>query len=507
MNLSRLPAVRREQDPDAPAIADDAHGVLSNAAFSDLVDRYARHFAHREVRAGDIVAVKLTNRIELVAALFAAWRLGAALTPVNPALTAAETRYQLADCRAKAVVVENPVETPAETPVESPSDGLPASVTVLTVGELAEPAPEAVALPEWPADPDAGGDDLALVIYTSGTTGRPKGVELLHRNIDAMTAAMIEAMKLTEADHSLLVLPLFHVNGIVVSILSPLRAGGQATIVGRFSAQGFFTALERARPTFFSGVPAIYAMLANLPPEVRPDTSCLRFAVCGAAPMPPQLIGAVEKRFGLQLIEGYGLSEATCASTANPLDGIRKPGTVGLPLPRQTVAIMDEEGRLITDGSVGEVVISGPTVMRGYLGRPEETAKAVRDGWLHTGDVGRLDQDGYLILVDRVKDMIIRGGENIYPKEIETVLHDHPAVLEAAVVGRPDDVLGEVPVAFVSLRDGVDVTAGEINAFLAGRLAAYKCPVAVHLVPEVPKNPVGKIDKPTLRRQALAPSR
>ena len=273
-------------------------GRLSNAAFDDLIEGYACHFADRGVGRGDVVAVKLTNRVELVAALFAAWRLGAALTPVNPALTAVETSHQLEDSRAKIVVVE------------AQSADLPAAVTVLTLEELAGPAPEG----RLPADPEAGPDDLALVIYTSGTTGRPKGVELLHSNLDAMTAAMIEGTKLTEEDHSLLVLPLFHVNGIVVSILSPLRAGGQATIVGRFSAKAFFTAVETARPTFFSGVPAIYAMLANLPPEVQPDTSSLRFVVCGAAPMPPQLITVVEQRFGVQLIEGYGLSEATCAS-------------------------------------------------------------------------------------------------------------------------------------------------------------------------------------------------
>ncbi|MEW2274945.1 class I adenylate-forming enzyme family protein [Streptomyces griseofuscus] len=490
MNLSRLPAVRREQAPNAPALTDDAHGTLSNADFADLIDRYARHLAHRGVRPGDIVAVKLTNRVELVATLFAAWRLGAALTPVNPALTATETAYQLDDCRARAVVTE-----------EAPDD-LPAATTPLTLPELAAPAPDFGPLPE----PAADGDALALVIYTSGTTGRPKGVELLHRNIDAMTEAMIETMRLTPADHSLLILPLFHVNGIVVSVLSPLRAGGQATLVGRFSAKGFFGALERARPTFFSGVPAIYAMLADLPPEVRPDTSSLRFAVCGAAPMPPGLIAAVEQRFGFRLVEGYGLSEATCASTSNPLDGPRKPGTVGLPLPGQTVSIVDERGRTVTDGGIGEVVISGPTLMHGYLGRPEETAKALRGGRLHTGDLGRLDEDGYLVLVDRVKDMIIRGGENVYPKEIETVLHGHPAVREAAVVGRPDPVLGEVPVAFVALHDGTGELPADVAAFAAERLAPYKCPVEILVLPELPRNPVGKTDKPALRRRVLTPA-
>ncbi|GGS19300.1 long-chain-fatty-acid--CoA ligase [Streptomyces humidus] len=490
MNLSRLPAVRREQDPDAPAVGDDANGLLSNAAFDDLIDDYARHFAGRGVGRGDVVAVRLPNRAELVVAMFAAWRVGAALTPVNPALTARETSHQLTDSGARLVVVEATI-APGE---------LPGSAAVLTLDDLAGQAPD-VDLPEPLPDPDAGLDDLALVIYTSGTTGRPKGVELTHGNIDAMTAAMVESMRLTSDDHSMLILPLFHVNGIVVSVLSPLRAGGRATVVGRFSVRDFFAAVETARPTYFSGVPAIYAMLANLPPEVRPDTSSLRFVVCGAAPMPPQLIQAVEQRYGVRLIEGYGLSEATCASTSNPVDGVRRPGTVGLPLPHQRVAIMDRDGRPVPDGGIGEVVISGPTVMRGYLGRPEETARAVRDGWLHTGDVGRLDEDGYLVLVDRMKDMIIRGGENIYPKEIETVLHDHPAVLEAAVVGRPDEVMGEVPIAFLSVHGSDRPSASDIREFLTARLALYKIPDEVLIVPEVPKNAVGKIDKPALRRR------
>jgi acyl-CoA synthetase (AMP-forming)/AMP-acid ligase II len=469
-------------------VADDSRGVLSNAAFDDLVRRYADHFAARGVGPGDVVAVKLPNRVELIVALFAAWRRGAALTPVNPALTEAETAYQLADSGARLMVVDSP---------DVPTGGRAAPVTV---DELeAEPAAPGA------ADPHAGQpQDVALVVYTSGTTGRPKGVELTHANLDAMTASMIEAMRLTEQDHSLLVLPLFHVNGIVVSVLSPLRAGGQVTVLGRFSPKTFFAAMERARPTYFSGVPAVYAMLAALPAEVTPDTSSLRFVVCGAAPMPPHLIAVVEERFGVVLVEGYGLSEATCASTTNPVDGVRKPGTVGLPLPGQRVAIMDPSGELVTDGSAGEVVVAGPTVMRGYRGRPDETAATIRDGWLHTGDVGRLDPDGYLVLVDRIKDMIIRGGENIYPKEIEAALYEHPAVHEAAVVGRPHEVLGEVPVAVVSAREGAVLDEAALAAFLAERLAPYKRP-AVVVVAEVPKNAVGKIDKPRLRREVTVP--
>ncbi len=492
MNLTHLVSERARTAPDAPAISDDTSGTLSNAALAELIERFARHFAGRGVGSGDIVAAKLTNRVELIAAMFGAWRLRAALTPVNPALTLAETVYQLEDSGAKVVVARG---TAPE---------LPGSVPLLTVHEVAAGAPE-VHLPDPATDPSAGLDDLALVIYTSGTTGRPKGVELTHANLDAMTEEMIEGIALTASDHSLVILPLFHVNGILVSVLSPLRAGGQVSILGQFIVSHLLATIERARPTYFSAVPAIYALLANLPADVTPDMSSLRFVACGAAPMPPQLIAEVEQRFGFTLVEGYGLSEATCASSVNPLDGVRKPGTVGPALPGQTIAIMGPDGRLITDGGTGEVVIKGPVVMRGYLNRPEETARTIRDGWLHTGDVGRLDEDGYLVLVDRLKDMIIRGGENIYPKEIESVLHAHPAVREAAVVGRPDEVMGEVPVAYVSLRPGTTAAPEDVLAYLREHLAPYKIPYELHVLPEIPKNSIGKIDKPGLRATA-APS-
>jgi long-chain acyl-CoA synthetase len=342
---------------------------------------------------------------------------------------------------------------------------------------------------------------VALLIYTSGTTGSPKGVMLTHRNLDAMTSSFIEWFELDERDHGLLVLPLFHANGIVLGTLSPLRAGGQVTIARRFARERFFVDVERYRPTFFSAVPAMYAMLNSLAEGMQPDTSSLRFAVCGAAPMPAEAIRRFEDRFSVTIVEGYGLSETTTASTINPLRGVRKPGTVGLPLPGQRVAVVDESGDPVAAGETGEVVISGPVVMAGYLGRPEETARTVVDGWLHTGDIGRFDEDGYLQIVDRIKDMIIRGGENIYPKEIENAFYSHPDVHEAAVVGRPDDLFGEVPVAFVALREGAEVTAADLAHHLAAILAAYKRPATITLLEEIPKNPVGKIDKPALRRR------
>ena len=417
--LAALPEARAAAEPDAPAIADDAV-QLDNAAFAERVARAAARLARLGVGPGDVVAIALPNRLELVIALFAAWRLGAAATPVNPALTRDEMQYQVDDAGAKVVIGE----------------GLELGALVVDVAELeAEPsaAPPAVDVP-----PDA----LALLIYTSGTTGRPKGVMLDHANVAAMCDMAQAGLGITAGDHSLLVLPLFHVNGIIVGTLSPLLAGGQVTVPGRFSPKTFFGIVERVRPTYFSAVPAIYAMLTSLPQAATADTSSLRLVVCGAAPMPPELIARVEDTLGVALVEGYGLSEGACASTLNPYDGVRKPGTVGLPLPGQEVRVVDGDGRPVPQGERGEVVIRGANVMRGYLNRPEETARTLVDGWLHTGDVGVFDADGYLRIVDRIKDMIIRGGENIYPKEIETALYTHDGVLEAAVVGRPDDGAG-----------------------------------------------------------------
>ncbi len=320
-----------------------------------------------------------------------------------------------------------------------------------------------------------------------------------HANLVAMGASLGKAMRLSPDDSCLLVLPLFHVNAILVSCLAPMMAGAQVTILPRFAPDTFLAAISRYRATYFSAVPTIYARLAELPEDQLGDTSSVRFAVCGAAPVSRELLRRSEARFGFPVIEGYGLTEGTCASTVNPLDWVRKPGTVGVALPGQQVAAMRPDGSLAAVGEPGEVVIRGENVMRGYLNRPEDTAAAIVDGWLHTGDVGVLDADGYLTIVDRIKDMIIRGGENVYPQEIESVLARHDAVLEAAVIGAPHEVYGEVPVAYVVTYPDTAVTAGELLALCRGNLTKIKIPVAINIVPALPKNPVGKIDKPALR--------
>jgi long-chain acyl-CoA synthetase len=480
MTFATLPDLRAAQAPDAPAIADD-NVDLNNAQFLDAVRQASATLQAHGVGAGDVVAVMLANQASFVVAMFAAWRLGAAVTPISPTLVPAEISYQIEDAAAKVLIVDQPLES--EPPVQ----------TVMQTAELTA---------EYGADAEprqVSDDDLALLIYTSGTTGRPKGVMLDHANLNTMCRMAVDAFEMSGADHSLLILPLFHVNGIVVSVLSPLLAGGRTTIAGRFSPNTFFDRIEKTRATYFSAVPTIYTMLSDLPAEVRPDLSTLRFAICGAAPASVELLNKFETRYGIPLIEGYGLSEGSCASTVNPLKGPRKPGTVGIALPGQEIRIVGADNADVPRGEAGEVLIKGPNVMRGYLNRPEETAKTIVDGWLHTGDVGRFDDDGYLMLVDRAKDMIIRGGENIYPKEIETIVYQLPEIAEAAVVGRANPVYGEEPVLYVSLNAGADISTGRINEHLRESLSKYKLPVDITILEDLPKNAVGKIDKPALR--------
>ncbi len=480
MALYQLPWESPAAGSDRPCIG-DTDRTLSYAEVERRSAAFAEQLAERGVGEGDVLAIMLPNSLELLIAMLAAWWVGAAATPVNPTFTSRELGYQLADSGAKLLLA---------------LPGTLADIDLIT--------PEQLRLePSGPVSrPEVAEDRLALLVYTSGSTGQPKGVMLDHANFAAMSEQMAGTLELSENDHALLVLPLFHVNSILVSFLTPMRVGGRVTVLERFAPDAFLAAVERFRPSYFSGVPAIYARLAELPAEVVPDVSSLRFAICGAAPVSKELLERVEQRFGLVLIEGYGLTESTCASAVNPLRGPRKLGTVGPAIPGQRIDIVGPDGASLPAGERGEVVISGPTVMRGYLGRPEATAETVRDGWLHTGDVGILDEDGYLSIVDRIKDMIIRGGENLYPKEIEAYLAEHPQVLEAAVVGAPHAVLGEVPVAQVVLMPGSSTTPEELLEHCRAGLAKIKVPARIEIVEDLPRNPVGKVDKPRMRREA-----
>ncbi len=479
--LGHLPWSHAEEEIAAraarPCLRDETV-ALTYDDFDRRVRAAAEQFTELGVGHGSVIALVLPNRVELLIAMLAAWRLGAAATPVNPALTASEADYQISDAGSVLALAE-------------PSFTTSASATVLPVGDLrSEPVGD-------PTPPRATPDDLALLVYTSGSTGRPKGVMLDHANLDAMTAIMVESMAMDSSDHCLLFLPLFHVNAICVSFLSPLRVGAQMSMLSRFSPDGFYDAVANLRPTYFSAVPTIYSMLLATARE-GVDFSSVRLGICGAAPASKELLEATQERFGFRIGEGYGLTECTCAATSNPYEGEIKAGTVGPALPRVRVEVMSPTGEVLERGERGEVVISGLIVMRGYLNRPEATAETLRDGWLHTGDVGIFDEDGYLRIVDRIKDMIIRGGENLYPKEIENAISAFPGVMEVAVVGRPDAVYGEVPVAFIAGYPDADLDADALLEHCRTELARIKVP-EIEIVDSIPKNPVGKLDKPRLR--------
>jgi len=474
----------RPAEFDARPCVRDADQELTYADFAARVDAAAEQLAELGVTRGSVVAIMLPNRVELLVAMVAAWRLGAAATPMNPTFTATEAAHQLTDSGAVVLVTDR-------------TEQIAGAPTVLPVDELRRESRGSV----LPA-PATDAADTALLIYTSGSTGKPKGVILSHGNLTAMVDMMGSFNGITGDDHCLLVLPLFHVNAILVSCLTPMAAGGQVSLLQRFHPVDFLENIAKLRPTYFSAVPTIYAYLVGAVEAGAPaDLSSVRLAICGAAPAPAGLLPKAEQLFGFPICEGYGLSEGTCASTCNPMDGERKPGSVGIPLPGQTIGIMAPDGTLLPAGERGEVVVQGPNVMQGYLGNPEATAQALGDGWLHTGDVGIVDEDGYLSIVDRIKDMIIRGGENIYPKEIETVLNEHPAVAESAVVGAPDAALGEVVAAFVAVADPTAIDEAALREHCAIHLAKIKVPVSITVLDALPKNAVGKIDKPTLRRQ------
>ncbi|WP_025777538.1 class I adenylate-forming enzyme family protein [Brevibacterium sp. VCM10] len=483
-----LPFTRAHSDPTGPCLS-WPEGRLDNSEFAAAVAATAQTLRDRHgITSGSVVGVLLRNVPELITTMFATWSLGAALTPINPALTDEEVLFQLDDSGAKALVGEERADT------LSFELGL-GHLSVTDECFRAEPGADLADAPDGSAVRD---DDAGLIVYTSGTTGRPKGCVLEQSNLAAMVWSILNGLDFGDDVRSLLVLPLFHCNGLLAGTVTPLMLGGSVHVLPKFEGRTFWDVVEEERPTYFSAVPTIFSVLeAQTTREV--DTSSLRFVICGAAPMSKDAIARFETKFDVDMVEGYGLSECSVCATLNRNDGTAKPGTVGPALPGFEVGIKDPDGNLLPAGEAGEVVIASRTIMRGYLGRPDATAEVLRDGWLHTGDVGFLDDDGYLTLVDRIKDLIIRGGENIYPKEIEDALLGHDQVVEAAVVGDPDEKYGELVVAHITLREGATTTESELLSFLEPRLARYKLPTTIHIRDGLPKNSVGKIVKGELR--------
>jgi long-chain acyl-CoA synthetase len=454
-------------------------------------NRFAQALQRLGVGPGDRVLVLLPNCPEVLQAYAGILKVGAVIVPVVFLLGPAEVRHVLADSEAKVVVTASEFVDRL--------DGWTGPV-VLVGGGARGPAWDDVIAAEPDMFPTLERDDrdLAVILYTSGTTGRPKGVALSHDNLASNARAAAALYELDRTRWGLMVLPLSHSYGLTVMNAGAIL-GTRGVLLRWFHPEGVLEAIQEHRVESMSAVPTMLIYLLHYPDADRWDTSSMRLWGSGAAPLPLEIVEPFEKKFGGRILEGYGLTEASPVVTAHRLSGVRKLGSVGQPIPGVEVAILDDADRRLPVGEVGEVCVRGPNVMLGYYRLPAETARALHNGWLHTGDMGRLDADDFLFIVERKKDLIIRGGFNIYPREVEDVLYAHPAVAEAAVVGMPDSMMGEDVLAFVVLKPGAAADAAAIVAFCQGRLAKYKCPKQVRFLETLPKTPIGKILRKELR--------
>lgn len=467
------------------------------AQFVEAVNRVASLLSSHGIRKGDAVSLLLPNGAEYVIAYFACWQLGALAGPINSLLKAQEIAYVISNSEAKALLVHSEFLTMV-TPLR---DQLPSLSALIVFDDEAE-ATNGIIQDESPR-PSINCNDEAIIIYTSGTTGKPKGCLLTHGNVIANARQISQWLGFAESDRLLTIMPLFHMNAVSVTTMSALYAGGSTVVSPKFSATRFWQIISDYRITSFGSVATMLSMLLSTYPDGVPqglETSQLRFAMCGSAPVPAEVLKRFEETFNCLVIEGYGLSESTCRSTFNPPDERRRPGSCGLPIGNE-MRVVDDDDREVSDGELGEIVLRGENVLKGYFKNPEANARAFRGGWFHTGDVGYRDQEGFFYIVDRKTDMIIRGGENIYPREIDEVLYEHPAIAAAATVGIPDQLYGEEVTAFVVLKEDVSATTDEIIEHCQKRLADYKCPKTIHIVKEIPKGPTGKLLKRELVKQ------
>jgi long-chain acyl-CoA synthetase len=491
-------AATARRAPDAVAI----HYRDSALTFAGLDERsgaFAAALAQRGVARGDRVALYLQNVPEFVVAVVATWKLGAIAVSVNPMLKEREVRTLLDDCEPVALVtLESLWEEVARDAVAGTSVRV-----VATGGQVDELAREHAG--QAPPDPGLGPDDIAFLTYTSGTTGPPKGAMNTHGNVVFSSQTYRDWVGVGGDDVILGAAPLFHITGLIAHIGLSLLTGAPLVLDHRFDAVRALELIERHRVTFTTGAITVFIALMDAPEAGERDTSSLRAIVSGGAPIAPATVEAFEERLGTYIHNIYGLTETTSPShcvpmgTRAPVDPTSGALSVGVPVYGTVVRVVGEDGRELPAGEVGEIVTSGPQVVPGYWGRPEESERAIPGGALHTGDVGFMDADGWFYVVDRKKDQINAAGYKVWPREVEDVLYGHPAVREAAVVGVPDAYRGETVKAFVSLRPGERVDADELIAFCRERMAAYKYPRVVELVDDLPRTASGKVLRRVLR--------
>jgi long-chain acyl-CoA synthetase len=498
----------------------------------ELANRFANALISLGVQKGDRVALLMPNCPQMVIAYYGGLRAGAVLVPTSPLYVESELEHQLADAEASVIVCLSALfeKVQAVRPrlpavqhvlVTNIKDFFPTGLRLLFTISKERKDGHRVSLPAdgrtyWlnrllsrarTADPQVAvtGDDLALLQYTGGTTGTAKGAMLTHRNLVANTLQVrgwLGNLANTDGpDITMGVLPLFHIYAMTTVMNFSVRGAGTMVLQPRFVLGDVLKGIQREHPHFLPGVPTMYTAINHAPDLSRYNLRSLKGAISGAAGLPGEVQKQFEELTGAQLVEGYGLTEASPVTHCNPLAGARKAGSIGVPVPNTDAAIFDQETgtQLVAHGEVGELAIRGPQVMRGYWRRPEESAQVLRDGWLFTGDVARMDDDGFFSIVDRKKDMIITGGMNVYPRDVEEPLFAHPKVKEVVAVGIPDERWGEAVKVYIVLRDGESATEQEIIDYCQGRMARYKVPKFVEFRGELPKTLVGKI----LRRQLL----
>ena len=473
-------------DRAAQRLGDD---TVSYRGLDQASARVAGLLQDRGVKPGDRVGIMLPNTLEFAVVYFGVLRAGGIVVPMNPLLKAREVGYYLGDSGARLMFVGHSFVPEAQAGAKQ------ADADVIVVdpggfgGELASArrADEVI---------ECDDEDTAVILYTSGTTGQPKGAELTHgsltRNSETMRSNLI---RLTPDDVIFGGLPLFHAFGQTCTLNTTVAAGACLTLLPRFDAGQALRVLAEHRVTVFAGVPTMFSALLHRPDRDSYDLSRLRLCFSGGAAMPVEVLRTFEGAFGCVVLEGYGLSETSPVASFNHPDRERKPGTIGTPIEGVQMRVVDENGDEVPQGETGEIAIRGHNVMKGYWRRPEATAAAITDGWFRTGDIGRVDGDGYFSIVDRKKDLIIRGGYNVYPREIEEALYEHPAVAEVAVIGIPHESLGEEVGAAVALKPGASATADELRDHVKRQVAAYKYPRKVWIVDALPKNATGKIVK------------
>ncbi|MGE5576200.1 MAG: long-chain-fatty-acid--CoA ligase [Syntrophothermus sp.] len=477
--------------------------VLTYQKLDEKVTRLANGLIGLGAGPGKRVALFLPNSADFLVCYFAVMKTGGTMVPMNPLFKGPEIQYILNDCQAILLITNaHFLKTVLEVQKE-----IPALQKIIVIGEAdgtglvnyheliqsSSPNRRKLEITE---------ESVASCLYTSGTTGFPKGAMLTHHNLTFDAAATAKALRVGDGERYMCVLPMFHSFAEIVCMVMPILTAATIVIVERFMPDTVLKVIQDWKVSVFSGVPSMYTALLNHTKDPGAfDLSSLRLCLSGGAAMPVEIMKRFEEFFKVVILEGYGPTEASPVTSVNPIDGPRKAGSVGLPLPGVEVKIFDDQDREVPTGELGEVVIRGENVMKGYLNKPEASVETLRHGWLHTGDLGKVDQDGYIYLVDRIKDMIIVGGLNVYPREVEEVIYQHPKVAEAAVVGVPDELRGEMVKAFVASKPGQTIEPKEIIHLCKERLANYKCPREVEIMESLPKNAAGKILKRVLKER------